>query len=80
MGLSFWQIALVVVLFLLLFGRGKIPQLMTDLAQGIKSFKKGVEIDDADETKDEARLAETLHSQPHAQPQAANAQPAQEKL
>lgn len=42
MGLSFWQIALVVVLFLLLFGRGKIPQLMGDLAEGIKSFKKGV--------------------------------------
>lgn len=42
MGLSFWQIALVAVLFLLLFGRGKIPQLMGDLAEGIKSFKKGI--------------------------------------
>jgi sec-independent protein translocase protein TatA len=43
MGLSFWQIALVIILFLLLFGRGKIPQLMGDLAEGIKSFKKGVQ-------------------------------------
>jgi len=42
MGLSFWQIALVIVLFMLLFGRGKIPQLMSDLAEGINSFKKGV--------------------------------------
>jgi sec-independent protein translocase protein TatA len=42
MGLSFWQVALVAILFLLLFGRGKIPQLMGDLAEGIKSFKKGV--------------------------------------
>lgn len=42
MSLSFWQIALVAVLFLLLFGRGKIPQLMGDLAEGIKSFRKGV--------------------------------------
>jgi len=42
MGLSFWQIALVIVLFILLFGRGKIPQLMSDLAEGINSFKKGV--------------------------------------
>lgn len=42
MGLSFWQIAWVAILFLLLFGRGKIPQLMGDLAEGIKSFKKGV--------------------------------------
>lgn len=56
MGLSFWQIALVVILFLLLFGRGKIPQLMTDLAEGIKSFKKGVTAEDTDESgKDPVR-------------------------
>lgn len=42
MGLSFWQVALVVLLMVLLFGRGKIPQLMSDLAQGIKSFKTGL--------------------------------------
>lgn len=42
MGLSVWQIVLVVILFLLLFGRGKIPALMSDLAQGIKSFKTGM--------------------------------------
>ncbi len=42
MGLSVWQILLVVVLFLLLFGRGKIPQLMGDLAEGIKSFRSGL--------------------------------------
>lgn len=46
MSLSVWQIALVALLFILLFGRGKIPALMGDLAQGIKSFKK--EIKDAD--------------------------------
>ena len=51
MGLSFWQIALVIVLFMLLFGRGKIPQLMSDLAEGINSFKKGVkDIHAEDET------------------------------
>lgn len=60
MGPSFWQIAVVVVVVLLLFGRGKIPQLMGDLAEGIKSFKKGVSA--ADETKPapliEARAAD----------------------
>ena len=45
MGLSVWQIVLVVVLFLLLFGRGKIPALMGDLAAGIKSFKSGIKED-----------------------------------
>lgn len=42
MGLSFWQIAIVVLLFVLLFGRGKISGLMGDVAKGIKSFKKGL--------------------------------------
>ncbi|KXI27160.1 sec-independent protein translocase tatA/E-like protein [Paraglaciecola hydrolytica] len=42
MGMSMWQIVLVVILFLLLFGRGKIPALMSDLAEGIKGFKKGM--------------------------------------
>ena len=42
MGISFWQIAIVVVLVVLLFGRGKIYDLMGDVAKGIKSFKKGM--------------------------------------
>jgi len=46
MGISFWQIILVVILFLLLFGRGKIPALMSDLATGIKSFKTGLKEDE----------------------------------
>ena len=42
MGLSIWQIAVVVILVVLLFGRGKISSLMGDVAKGIKSFKKGM--------------------------------------
>ena len=51
MGISFWQIAIVVVLVVLLFGRGKISSLMGDLAKGIKSFKKGMSSDDSNQTK-----------------------------
>ncbi len=51
MGISFWQIAVVVVLVVLLFGRGKISSLMGDLAKGIKSFKKGMSSDDSNQTK-----------------------------
>ncbi len=51
MGISFWQIAIVVVLVVLLFGRGKISSLMGDLAKGIKSFKKGMSSDDSSQTK-----------------------------
>ena len=45
MGISFWQVAIVVVLVVLLFGRGKISSLMGDVAKGIKSFKKGMASD-----------------------------------
>ncbi len=49
MALGFWQIVLLVVLFLLFFGRGKIPQMMGDIAEGIKSFKKGINESQTDE-------------------------------
>ena len=45
MSIGFWQIAIVVVLVVLLFGRGKISGLMGDVAKGIKSFKKGMSSD-----------------------------------
>ena len=51
MGVSFWQIAVVVVLVVLLFGRGKISSLMGDVAKGIKSFKKGMASDVTDESE-----------------------------
>tara|TARA_B100001765_G_scaffold203114_1_gene157619 strand:+ start:1491 stop:1697 length:207 start_codon:yes stop_codon:yes gene_type:complete len=50
MSIGFWQIAVVVVLVVLLFGRGKISSLMGDVAKGIKSFKKGMK----DPTQDES--------------------------
>lgn len=43
---SWFQILIVLVLVVLLFGRGKISGLMGDVAQGIKSFKKGMADDD----------------------------------
>ena len=51
MGVSFWQIAVVVILVVLLFGRGKISSLMGDVAKGIKSFKKGMATDSNDESE-----------------------------
>lgn len=48
---SIWHWLIVLVVVLLLFGRGKIPELMGDMAKGIKSFKKGMSDDDEAETK-----------------------------
>jgi sec-independent protein translocase protein TatA len=45
-GASIWHWVVVGVIVMLLFGRGKISDLMGDVAKGIKSFKKGMAEDD----------------------------------
>ena len=54
MALGPWQIAIVLVLIVLLFGgRGKISAIMGDMGKGITSFKKGLK-DGAEDIKDAA--------------------------
>jgi sec-independent protein translocase protein TatA len=55
MSIGFWQIAIVVVLVVLLFGRGKISSLMGDVAKGIKSFKKGMKEPEHDLTESSSK-------------------------
>jgi|TARA_B110000858_G_scaffold174904_1_gene207873 sec-independent protein translocase protein TatA len=52
------SIALIVVLIVLLFGRGKISSLMGDVAKGIKSFKKGMATDLPDEKEEPKNVSE----------------------
>jgi len=42
MGLSFPHLALVAVVILVMFGRGRISEMMGDFGKGIKSFKEGM--------------------------------------
>jgi sec-independent protein translocase protein TatA len=60
MSLTHWLV--VAVLVLLLFGRGKISELMGDMAKGIKSFKKGLAEEDevADGMSQQNRPAQTI--------------------
>ncbi|MEO9458995.1 MAG: twin-arginine translocase TatA/TatE family subunit [Lentilitoribacter sp.] len=44
------QIVIILLVVLLFFGRGKIPQLMGDVAKGIKSFKSGMKEEETAET------------------------------
>ncbi len=39
---SIWQLLIVAALVLILFGRGRISEMMGDVGKGIKSFKKGI--------------------------------------
>jgi sec-independent protein translocase protein TatA len=75
--MSIWHWLVVAVIVLVLFGRGKIPELMGDLAKGIKSFKSGMKEDEvaADKAKEiEAKANETVQANVAAAPQA-TAQP-----
>ena len=64
-SLSIWHWIVVVVVVLLLFGRGKISELMGDVAQGIKAFKKGM-ADDREAKVEPAKTdpMKTINQQP----------------
>ena len=66
---SIWHWVIVLVIVLLLFGRGKIPDLMVDVAKGIKNFRKGLSDEDDDprdrlqEDKTTVYADKTVHEQ-----------------
>ncbi|MEM8975374.1 MAG: twin-arginine translocase TatA/TatE family subunit [Pseudomonadota bacterium] len=53
---SIWHWLIVLAIVVLLFGRGRIPELMGDVAKGIKNFKKGMSDDTKTETADDKAL------------------------
>lgn len=57
MGISVWQVVIVVILIVLLFGRGKISDLMGDVAKGITSFRKGLKDGEGDSDSEVADAA-----------------------
>ncbi|HKJ62212.1 MAG TPA: twin-arginine translocase TatA/TatE family subunit [Hyphomicrobiales bacterium] len=65
MAPSWFQILIVLLLVVMLFGRGKISEVMGDFAKGIKSFKRGMTDESDDDTKEtpkaiEERSGETI--------------------
>lgn len=46
MGMSLGHLIVILLIVLLLFGAGKLPTIMSDLAKGMKSFKKGLQDED----------------------------------
>lgn len=58
---SIWHWIIVIALILVLFGRGKVSELMGDVAKGIKSFKRGMaEDEDAPKVIDETPATATV--------------------
>ena len=57
---SIWHWIILLLIVVLLFGRGKISDIMGDVAKGIKSFKKGMADDDDESQSDRAAGAKTI--------------------
>ena len=57
-SLGFWEILLIVLVIVLLFGGKKIPELMHGVGKGVKSFKKGMQ-EVEDNIKDVAKELES---------------------
>jgi sec-independent protein translocase protein TatA len=49
MSIGIWQVVLILMIVLIIFGAGKLPKVMGDVAKGVKSFKSGLKDDDAAE-------------------------------
>ncbi len=64
-AMSMWHWLIVIALVVLLFGgRGKISELMGDVAKGVKSFKKGMSDEPAPAAQPEASRTVTIDSKP----------------
>ncbi|HYI73253.1 MAG TPA: twin-arginine translocase TatA/TatE family subunit [Skermanella sp.] len=74
MSIGIWQVVLILMIVLIIFGAGKLPRVMGDVAKGIKSFKSGMK-DDEDETPAEAPRVVHTHAAPPATPTAAHPVP-----
>ena len=66
MGIGVWQVVLVLVIVLIIFGAGKLPKVMGDVAKGVKNFKSGMAEEVTDVAKEtassEARSAQVSES------------------
>lgn len=65
MNIGIWQVVLVLLIVLILFGAGKLPKVMGDIAKGVKSFKAGLKDDDEDDETKKAEPARPLTAEKH---------------
>ncbi len=62
MSVGIWQVVLILLVVLIIFGAGKLPTVMGDLAKGIKSFKAGMkdeDVPDAEKPRDPPKIGPT---------------------
>ena len=79
-GIGVWQILIVALVILVLFGRGRISEMMGDFGKGVKSFKQGISDEDTAGTdKPAARIEGPAHEAKPASEAAHDPRPAERK-
>ncbi|HEV7372606.1 twin-arginine translocase TatA/TatE family subunit [Arenibaculum sp.] len=61
MSIGIWQVILILLIVLIIFGAGKLPRVMGDVAKGVKNFKSGLKEEDEDTKKIDAEEGRTIH-------------------
>lgn len=56
MSLGIWQIVLILLIVLIIFGAGKLPKVMGDVAKGVRNFKSGLKDDSDDQGGEEPKV------------------------
>lgn len=70
MSIGIWQLVLILVIVVLIFGAGKLPNVMGDVAKGVKNFKKGLKDEElTDQTGEANRPAESSANEKEAPPE-----------
>lgn len=49
MSIGVWQVILILLIVLIIFGAGKLPKVMGDVAKGVKNFKRGMREEEDEE-------------------------------
>ena len=78
MNIGPFQILIIALVILVLFGRGRISEMMGDFGKGVKSFRKGLN-DDDEPAKAAPRIEGAQHEAKPASQAAADPQPASDK-
>lgn len=59
MSIGIWELLLILAIVFVLFGAGKLPQVMADLGKGVKSLKDGLKDEKKDEKSAQKELEKT---------------------
>ena len=73
-GFSLWHWLIVLLVVLILFGRGRVSEIMGDFGKGIKSFKKGLNEDEQPASPQPPQIGQQAPSAPDATPASTKAE------